>query len=113
KFLEPFSEQRVEPSASPAIAGALAHLDCELSSAVQAADHTVFFGRVRAARASGAGAPLVYHRRAYATAVGPASTRSTSAAAWPLPIPFAESGSSSVDELAGGQEARPRFCWWP
>jgi flavin reductase (DIM6/NTAB) family NADH-FMN oxidoreductase RutF len=70
RFLEPF----VEPGgscdgegASPAVAGALAHLDCELSEAVEAADHTVFFGRVRAASLAGGGAPLVYQGRRYRT----------------------------------------------
>ena len=42
-------------SDSPVIAGGLAHLDCELSEGVQVADHTVLFGRVRAAPASAPG----------------------------------------------------------
>jgi flavin reductase (DIM6/NTAB) family NADH-FMN oxidoreductase RutF len=37
------------------------------------AGHTVFFGRVRAARSSRTGAPLVYQRRAYATLADPAA----------------------------------------
>jgi flavin reductase (DIM6/NTAB) family NADH-FMN oxidoreductase RutF len=49
------------------VPGALAHLDCELSNAVEAADHTVFFGRVRDAQVFDDSAPLVYHRRAYRT----------------------------------------------
>jgi flavin reductase (DIM6/NTAB) family NADH-FMN oxidoreductase RutF len=69
KFLERFTE--TGRSASPAVAGALAHLDCELSDAVQVADHTVLFGRVRAARVSRAGTPLLYHRRAYRTLAEP------------------------------------------
>ena len=85
KFLEPFTEAREAPGASPSIAGALAHLDCEVSEEVHIADHTVFFGRVLAARASHTGAPLVYQRRAYATLADSAaehpSTGSTSAAA--------------------------------
>jgi flavin reductase ActVB len=66
KFLEPF----VGPgsaSASPAIDGALAHLDCEVVQTLPAADHIVFFGRVRAATGGTDGDPLVYGRRAYAT----------------------------------------------
>src|SRR5215218_9845252 len=66
KFLEPF----VDPgsaSSSPAIDGALAHLDCEVVQALPAADHIVFFGRVRAATGGAGGDPLVYGRRAYAT----------------------------------------------
>jgi flavin reductase (DIM6/NTAB) family NADH-FMN oxidoreductase RutF len=71
KFLEPFTEAGHRDSASPVIAGALAHLDCELSEAVQVADHTVFFGRVHGAGASHAGTPLLYHRRNYRTLADP------------------------------------------
>ena len=67
KFLEPFVDPSDGSSASPVVAGALAHLDCELSDAVEVADHTILFGRVRAAQASGGGTPLLYHRRTYRT----------------------------------------------
>ena len=50
KFLEPLIE--AGRSSTNAIGGALAHLDCELTDAVEVADHTVFFGRVRAAWAA-------------------------------------------------------------
>jgi flavin reductase (DIM6/NTAB) family NADH-FMN oxidoreductase RutF len=64
KFLGPLVEAG---TASPAVAHALAHLDCDVSGSLDVADHTVFLGRVRAARAAHAGAPLVYHRREYRT----------------------------------------------
>jgi 3-hydroxy-9,10-secoandrosta-1,3,5(10)-triene-9,17-dione monooxygenase reductase component len=67
KFLEPFVDPSDGSSDSPVVAGALAHLDCELSEAVQVADHTILFGRVRAEQASRSGTPLLYHRRAYRT----------------------------------------------
>jgi 3-hydroxy-9,10-secoandrosta-1,3,5(10)-triene-9,17-dione monooxygenase reductase component len=67
KFLEPFVGPSDGSSDSPVVAGALAHLDCELSESVQLADHTILFGRVRAVQASGSGTPLLYHRRAYRT----------------------------------------------
>ena len=68
KFLEPFvGPSGGSSSDSPVVAGALAHLDCELSESVQIADHTILFGRVRAVQASGSGTPLLYHRRAYRT----------------------------------------------
>ena len=67
KFLESFVDAGDGSSDSPVVAGALAHLDCELSEAVQVADHTILFGRVHAARASHTGTPLLYHRRAYRT----------------------------------------------
>lgn len=75
KFLEPLTEPRDGRSQTPVVAGALTHLDCEVTEAVQIADHTVFFGRVRAVRTSGGGTPLIYHRRAYRTPAGPASKR--------------------------------------
>ena len=67
KFLEALVDPGDGRSDSPVVAGALAHLDCELSEAVQMADHTILFGRVRAAQASRSGTPLLYHRRAYRT----------------------------------------------
>ena len=41
KFLEAFVDPGDESSDSPVVTGALAHLDCELSEAVQIADHTI------------------------------------------------------------------------
>jgi flavin reductase (DIM6/NTAB) family NADH-FMN oxidoreductase RutF len=75
KFLESFVDAGDGSSNSPVVAGALAHLDCELSEAVQIADHTILFGRVHAARASHSGTPLLYHRRAYRTLGGQAAGR--------------------------------------
>ncbi len=72
KFLEPFVEAASDTGASPVVAGSLAHLDCDVVEAVAVADHTVFFGRVRTARAARAGTPLLYHRREYRTLGGPA-----------------------------------------
>jgi flavin reductase (DIM6/NTAB) family NADH-FMN oxidoreductase RutF len=72
KFLEPFTAQVNSSSTSPVVAGALAHLDCELSELVHIADHTILFGRARAVRASRDGTPLLYHRRAYRTLAEPA-----------------------------------------
>lgn len=65
KFLEPFVDAGEGSSDSPVLVGALAHLDCELSESVEIADHTILFGRVRSARASCGGTPLLYHRRGY------------------------------------------------
>jgi flavin reductase (DIM6/NTAB) family NADH-FMN oxidoreductase RutF len=67
KFLEPAVDPSDGSSESPVVAGALAHLDCELAETVQVADHAILFGRVRAARGSRSGTPLLYHRRAYRT----------------------------------------------
>ena len=67
KYLEPFAAHDTARSATPAVDGALAHLDCEVVEAASVFDHTVFFARVLAARSSGDGGPLVYHRRHYRT----------------------------------------------
>jgi flavin reductase ActVB len=50
---------------SPAVAGALAHVDCEVAERTEVGDHVVFFGRVRWARGATEGEPLLYYRRAY------------------------------------------------
>jgi flavin reductase (DIM6/NTAB) family NADH-FMN oxidoreductase RutF len=65
KFLDSLIEPCDRASASPAIAGALAHLDCDLVETVDVADHTVFLGRVRAVRRRRHGAPLLYYGRGY------------------------------------------------
>jgi flavin reductase (DIM6/NTAB) family NADH-FMN oxidoreductase RutF len=66
KFLERFADPRSD-ALTPAILGALAHLDCDVVERVEVADHTIFIGRVRAVRAGLGGEPLVYFRRAYRT----------------------------------------------
>jgi flavin reductase (DIM6/NTAB) family NADH-FMN oxidoreductase RutF len=71
KFIEPFTEAGDAESESPVVTGALAHLDCELADVIEVADHTVFFGRVRAARARRGGTPLLYHRRTYRMLLDP------------------------------------------
>jgi flavin reductase (DIM6/NTAB) family NADH-FMN oxidoreductase RutF len=65
KFLEPFADPA--GGRCPVVAGALAHLDCEVSRSVVVADHLVFFGRVLEARTRSEGTPLLYHRRTYST----------------------------------------------
>jgi DNA-binding SARP family transcriptional activator/flavin reductase (DIM6/NTAB) family NADH-FMN oxidoreductase RutF len=54
-------------SPSPAIADALAHLDCQVAGEIQVADHTVFFGQVRAAQVQPDGEALLHHLRGYPT----------------------------------------------
>ncbi len=49
---------------TPVLAGALAQLDCVVRQAVDAGDHTVFFGEVVRAE-SADGAPLLYWRGRY------------------------------------------------
>ncbi len=75
KFLEAFVDPDHTDDASPMVAGALAHLDCEVERTIRVADHTVFFARVRAAHATHFGMPLVYHSRDYRTLGAPAGRR--------------------------------------
>jgi flavin reductase (DIM6/NTAB) family NADH-FMN oxidoreductase RutF len=57
------------------VAGAVAHLDCEVIDTAEVADHTVFFGRVLSARVLHEGEALLYHRRAYRTVSDPQITK--------------------------------------
>jgi flavin reductase (DIM6/NTAB) family NADH-FMN oxidoreductase RutF len=77
KFLEPFVESREGRTETPVVAGALAHLDCELFRELRVADHTVFFGRVRLARGPHPGTPLLYHGRDYRALAGRAAEPSS------------------------------------
>lgn len=74
KFLDELVERGELESASPAIAEALAHFDCDVVDAVEAGDHVVFFGRVRRARHRFGGDPLLYHGRDYRS-LGPTTER--------------------------------------
>jgi flavin reductase (DIM6/NTAB) family NADH-FMN oxidoreductase RutF len=74
KLLDSLIEPRDRDSASPAIAQALAHLDCEVVEAVDASDHTVFFGHVHMVRRRRGGDPLLYHGRGYGSFFTPEPT---------------------------------------
>jgi flavin reductase ActVB len=72
KYLEQFAAVGAG-AASPAVAGALAHLDCDVIGLVPVADHVLFVGEVRTARPPAGGrAPLVYQRQAYRRLAGAA-----------------------------------------
>jgi flavin reductase (DIM6/NTAB) family NADH-FMN oxidoreductase RutF len=64
KFLERFVDADAGGS-TPAVAGALAHLDCDLVERFEVEDHTIFIGRVRDVQKGSSCEPLVYFRRAY------------------------------------------------
>ena len=53
------------PCGTPVVAGACAHLSCDLHHELVVGDHTVVVGRVTSASALPDRTPLVYHRRAY------------------------------------------------
>ncbi|MEP7215293.1 MAG: flavin reductase family protein [Anaerolineaceae bacterium] len=50
---------------SPIVAGAIAHLDCHLETAIPGGDHTIVVGRVVGASFDTAKEPLIYFRRRY------------------------------------------------
>lgn len=50
---------------SPIVTGALAHLDCQLETAVPGGDHTIIIGRVVGASFDATKEPLIYFRRRY------------------------------------------------
>lgn len=50
---------------SPIVAGAIAHLDCRLETAIPGGDHTIMIGRVIGASFDAAKQPLIYFRRRY------------------------------------------------
>jgi flavin reductase ActVB len=52
-------------SFSPAVAGALAHIDCSVSRAVEYADHVLLIGDVRSVSVATGDTPLLYYSRAY------------------------------------------------
>jgi len=54
---------RTGTTGSPVLAGAAAHLECELEALQAWGDHTVVVGRVVAAGSAPPSAPLVVHRR--------------------------------------------------
>jgi flavin reductase ActVB len=65
KFLEHLCADDDGSCVSPAVAGAVAHVDCVVEDRVPAGDHVIFIGRVcNAVLGDGAG-PLVYHGRTY------------------------------------------------
>jgi flavin reductase (DIM6/NTAB) family NADH-FMN oxidoreductase RutF len=75
KFLERLLDrggERELRSKSPVLAGALAHVDCQLVERVPVGDHALFLGRVRSVLLSPGDEPLVYYGRAY-RALAPAS----------------------------------------
>jgi flavin reductase ActVB len=74
KFLDLLVERADRDGTTPAIADAVAHLDCDVVEAIEVADHIVFVGRVRRARRGIGGDPLLYHGRDYRS-LGPAAER--------------------------------------
>jgi flavin reductase ActVB len=65
KFLDQLCADDNGSCVSPAVAGAVAHVDCRVEQRVPAGDHVLFIGRVCNALLGDGAAPLVYHDRTY------------------------------------------------
>jgi flavin reductase (DIM6/NTAB) family NADH-FMN oxidoreductase RutF len=63
-FLDPAREAQLR-SKTPEVAGALAHVDCDVVERIRLGDHTLFLGRARDIVLSRRGEPLIYCQRAY------------------------------------------------
>jgi flavin reductase (DIM6/NTAB) family NADH-FMN oxidoreductase RutF len=59
---------------APLVKGAVAHLECVVTAAHAAGDHTIFVAEVRGLRAA-PGRPLLYHRGAYRRIAGEDGSR--------------------------------------
>jgi flavin reductase (DIM6/NTAB) family NADH-FMN oxidoreductase RutF len=64
KFLDEKQCDLFPESLSPAVAGALAHIDCVLTNSISVADHRLFIGEMRVGR-NISGEPLVYFGRSF------------------------------------------------
>lgn len=65
KFLDAAELSIPGAGRTPCVAGAIAHLDCEVAQQVASGDHTIFLGRVREVAFPTSGDPLVYCSRRY------------------------------------------------
>lgn len=65
KFVEEFCRDPDGSLRSPAVAEALAHVDCEVETIVPAGDHVIFIGRVQNVVVTDEKQPLVYYARSY------------------------------------------------
>jgi flavin reductase ActVB len=82
KFVTEFCDPPPVGVASPAVCGALAHVDCRVSQTIHAGDHTVFLGAVQAV-VSGDGEPLVYYARSYRAVADSTTLGYVPATLWP------------------------------
>lgn len=64
KFFEDFVDSGTNGH-SPAIKGALAHIDCEVDQVVEAGDHTIFIGEVKDVSLGEFNSPLLYFHRSF------------------------------------------------
>jgi flavin reductase ActVB len=79
---------------SPAVGGALAHVDCTVEQTVAAGDHTIYIGRVHDVMLQDGDRPLVYHTQTYHSLgeatdlhVGPVVDETVDSLLYDYPIP--------------------------
>jgi flavin reductase ActVB len=67
KFVDHLCDEREDeqPQRTPAIAGALAHLECRVTKEIVAGDHTLYVGRVEGVDLRSNDKPLLYYGRGY------------------------------------------------
>jgi flavin reductase (DIM6/NTAB) family NADH-FMN oxidoreductase RutF len=56
---------KIGPHGAPLIDDALAYMECEVRSAIDAGDHTIYIGRVLNGEVGDGGAPLLFYRGGY------------------------------------------------
>lgn len=105
KFVRDFcKDETQESSATPIVAGAIAHVDCLVQQCVQAGDHLIYIGAVGHVLANPGDSPLVYYDRRYhrlGTAtdlgVGPVADDTVDSLLYdyPMPLRFSSHGRSA------------------
>jgi len=65
KFMQHLCAEEHPECDSPAVSGAVAHIDCVVEQRIVAGDHVLFIGRVCNALLGDADSPLIYHGRTY------------------------------------------------
>jgi flavin reductase (DIM6/NTAB) family NADH-FMN oxidoreductase RutF len=94
KFLEHLCAEDLGTCVSPAVAGAMAHVDCSVERRVPAGDHVIFIGLVQNVVLADGDSPLVYHGRTYHRLapstdlrVGPVTDETVDSLLYDYPVP--------------------------
>lgn len=104
KFVHEFCRDDNDgPSATPVVAGAIAHVDCVVQQGVSAGDHLIYIGAVENVLTNFGDTPLVYYDRRYHRlgastdlGVGPVadSTVDSLLYDYPMPLRFSSHGGA-------------------
>ncbi len=104
KFVHDFChDDREGSSATPVVAGAIAHVDCVVQQCVTAGDHLIYIGAVEHVLTNTGQSPLVYYARRYHRlgmttdlGVGPVADETVDSLLYDYPVPlrFSSHGKS-------------------